>query len=64
MEEFPFFVCVKGPNGKRLLINLNVCFGYTERDDGMADVVAITGATMPTGERFDTVLADLAEQKT
>ena len=63
MEEFPFFVLVKGPTGKRLLVNLNVTFAYSETDDGMAEAVAITGATILTGEKFDTVQADLTEQK-
>ena len=38
-------------------------FAYSETDDGMAEAVAITGATIRTGEKFDTVQADLTEQK-
>lgn len=66
-----YFVLMKAPTapnaGKpgarqlRMLVNLDVTFGYVEREDGMADAVAITGATVPTGETFDLVLKEMKE---
>lgn len=64
-----YFVLMKSPTAKpggrqlRMLCNLDVTFCYVEREDGMADAVAITGATVPTGELFETVLKDMGEDK-
>lgn len=57
------FVAVKAPNGKRMLINLELTFCYVEEDNGTASAVSIAGTKAATGETFDTILSDMEPEK-
>ena len=53
------FVMMQLANGKKFLLNLDNCMGFAESDDGKAIAVGTGGGTVPTGEDFEVVVADM-----
>jgi hypothetical protein len=52
----------KKPNGKRMLLNMDLTFCFDEQDDGSLLAVSITGAGAPVGITMDEVTATMQEQ--
>ena len=56
------FVLLKGADGRKLLLNLDLTFCIQEGPAGEAIAIAISGHGAPTGEKFATVESDLMQQ--
>jgi len=53
------FVSVKMPGVGRALLNLDLCLAITETENGKAAAISIGGHTLPLGEDFATIEADM-----
>lgn len=56
------WVEMKKPDGKRLLLNLDLTFCFDEQPDGTAQAVSINGVGAPVGVMMDAVIAEMMEQ--
>jgi hypothetical protein len=57
------WVEMQKPDGKRLLLNLDLTFCFDEQPNGMAQAISINGVGAPTGTSYDTVKADLMQEE-
>lgn len=54
---------MKNPEGKRLLLNLELTFCFVEQPDGSAQAVSLQGVGAPVGATFDEVRDNIAAQE-
>jgi hypothetical protein len=57
------FALLRGPDGKRLLLNLDLCFCIQEGPAGEAVAIALSGHGVSTGEKFDMVQNELLQEE-
>lgn len=50
------FVLMRKPDGKQLLVNLDLMFCVEEGEGGSAIAISIAGVGIPVGETFQAVL--------
>lgn len=55
------WVELKAPDGKRVLVNLDLTFAFAEQADGTANAVSINGVGAPTGEPYEVVRQNIHE---
>jgi hypothetical protein len=57
------WVLMTKPNGKRLMLNLDLTFCFDEQDDGSAQAVSINGIGAPTGVSMDTTISEIMQEE-
>lgn len=64
IEEIFGFVMVDAPNGKRMLLNLDLTLALIETDDGLTDAISMAGVKAPTGTPFENFVHDIMKPAT
>ena len=55
------WVEMQKPNGKKLLLNLDLTFCFDEQSDGSAQAISINGIGAPTGVTYSQVVQDIMQ---
>lgn len=56
------WVEMQKPNGKKLLLNLDLTFCFDEGDDSQATAISLNGVGAPTGVSYEQVKSDIMAQ--
>ena len=53
------FIGIQAPSGRRMLLNLDLTVALIEQEDGTATAISMAGVQTPTGEKFESFVADI-----